>query len=147
MQTQLFRIGKKSSEKAAPRREYHWSPERRRYVRYPSAWRIRFCILAEKPSFFCLGKCKDLSQGGMKIICLEPLKRGTIMLLEADLNLLSKHIKINHLLQVGEKRILAEVKWRHLNLETRLFEAGLEFIGSHKAKECEVFVTRANEIP
>ena len=146
MQTQ-FRVGKKLTPKTVPKREYFWSPERRRYVRFPSAWRIRLAELGDKPSFLRLGRCKNLSQGGMKISCLEPFKPGAIVVLEADLNLLARHIRVNHLLQVAENRILAQVCRRSLNLETRLFEAGLEFIQTNKTKEFETFVTRAGAIP
>ena len=82
----------------------------------------------------------------MKITCLESLERGAVILLEVDLNLLAKHIKVDHLLQIKENRILAEIKWRHLNLETRLFEAGLEFIQTSQAKECEPSIIRAKAI-
>ena len=147
MQTALFHFRKEFGLKPNPKREYFWSPERRRFVRYPSGWRVRFYNLNTNPSKkIFLGRCKNLSQGGMKITCLEPLEREAIVLLEADLNLLAKHIKVNHLLQIKENRILAEVKWRHLNLETTLFEAGLEFIEVSQAKEFETSVTQASAL-
>ena len=145
MQTQPLRLRRELTLK--PKREYFWSQERRRYVRYPSGWRVRFCGLTGTSQTFSLGRCKNLSEGGMKITCLESLERGAVVLLEVDLNLLAKHIKVDHVLKIKENRILAEVKWRHLNLETRLFEAGLEFIETHQAKEYETSVTRANAIP
>ncbi len=131
MKTDLY--GKKTSGKPAPERTYTWSPERRRYVRYVCAWKIKFCELDEKntpegiPTLHT-GKCKDLSQGGIKISSFQPLKRNAFAMIEFDSALFSKHIQLESILKTAQNRLLAKVMWRHLNLETQIFEAGLEFL-------------------
>ncbi|MBI1977886.1 MAG: hypothetical protein HYS55_03955 [Candidatus Omnitrophica bacterium] len=145
----LLRSGKTSfpKTKSGSKRECFGNAERRRDVRFPCAWRIRFVELGEKlPKTFHLGKCKNVSERGLKITSLQPLSRKAVVLLEADLNLFAKHIKTDHLLKISDNRILAEVRWRHLDLDTRLFEAGLEFIEEGKRKEHGLFVTLANVI-
>lgn len=64
----------------------------------------------------------------MKITGFQPLKRKSIVLIEIDPNLFSVHINLNQILKISGNQILAQVVWRHLNLETDLFEAGVEFI-------------------
>lgn len=64
----------------------------------------------------------------MKITGFHPLKRNSIVLIEIDPNLFSVHINLNQILKISVNHILAQVAWRHLNLETGLFEAGAEFI-------------------
>ena len=64
----------------------------------------------------------------MKLTAFQALKRKTIVMLEIDSNLFSIHIKLNTILKISDNRILAQVAWRHLNLETGLFEAGVEFL-------------------
>ncbi len=119
---------KHTLQKNTSPRQYTWSTERRRFVRFACAWKIKFCDLRESNPVFHHGKCRDLSQGGMKLAAFQPLKRKSVVLIEIDSSLFSMHIKLNSILKVSENRILAEVAWRHLNLETGLFEAGLEFL-------------------
>lgn len=121
--------GKKQTfPRNAPARQYTWSAERRRFVRFPCAWKIKFWDLdANKPEIYH-GKCRNLSQGGMKISAFQPLKRKSIVLIEIDPDLFSVHINLNQILKISENHIMAQVAWRHLNLETGLFEAGVEFI-------------------
>jgi len=82
----------------------------------------------------------------MKISSFQPLSRNAIVLLEVDLNLFAKHIKTDNLLLVSENRILAEVRWRHLNLETRLFEAGLEFLEARRELDYQEFIKQAQHM-
>ncbi len=120
---------KQTSLKDAPKRQYTWSAEKRRFVRFPCAWKIKFCDLGEnQPKTLHHGKCRNLSQGGMKMSAVQPLKRNAIILLEIDSNLFSVHIKLNSILKISKNHLLAQVAWRHLNLETGLFEAGIQFL-------------------
>ena len=151
MRTGQIQSGKQFRPTDTPKRQYTWSTERRRYVRYLCAWRVRFCELNsnnrnEATPPLHLGKCKDLSQCGMKISSFQPLSRNAIVLLEVDLNLFAKHIKTDNLLLVSENRILAEVRWRHLNLETRLFEAGLEFLEARRELDYQEFIKQAQHM-
>ena len=111
-------------------------PERRQHLRLSYVWPVRFCEADNKsvaPSH--PGKCKNLSQGGMKITALQPLKRDTTILMDTDLNRLSIHIRLKDILIASKERLLAQVAWRHLNLETGLFEMGLRFIQAHRRRE------------
>ena len=147
MQTTSVRDGKRLFTTATSKRKYFWSPERRRYVRYPCAWGIKFCELGEKPSkLLHVGKCKNLSGSGMKLSSLEPLSRKAIVLLELNVNLIEKHVKLKNILQISENRILAEVTWRHLNLDTGVFEAGLRFLETRKRNDYESLIAKANAI-
>ena len=140
--------GKQPFPDAASKRQYVWSAERRRYVRYPCAWQVQFRELdANSPKTFHMGKCKNVSQGGLKITSFQPLSRNAIVLLEADFNLFAKYIKLGDILCVSENRVLARVRWRHLNLETRLFEAGLEFLDARRERDYHEFIMRAQAIP
>ena len=116
------------------KRRYVWSAERRRFVRFPCGWKIKFCDVREENPRFNHGKCRDLSQGGMKLSAFQPLKRKSVVLVEIDPDLFSVHIQLEPILKISENRILAEVAWRHLNLETGLFEAGLEFLKESQRK-------------
>ena len=75
----------------------------------------------------------------MRVVSLQPLARDTVALVEIDTNLLAKHIQIKNILRISERRILTKVAWRRLNLETRLFEAGLRFIDTSKRGAYESF--------
>ena len=142
------------SAKNTPMRHYGWSTERRRFVRFPGAWKIRFCMLTEKngeiktaatPFKFHSGKCKDLSQGGLKLISLEAVPRNAILLVEFDPNLFSKHITLERLLRVEKGKLIAKVVWRSLDLNTSLFHSGLHLIEIGKRSEYEPFVALARE--
>ena len=124
LQKQKQTFGKEADLKRA----YTWSAERRRFVRFPCAWKIKFCELNSSNSEFHHGKCRNLSQGGMKLNGFQPLKRKAIVLIEIDPNLFSIHINLSQILKISAGRILGHVAWRHLNLETGLFEAGIEFL-------------------
>ena len=147
MRTPQIHSGKQPLPDAFPKRQYVWSAERRRYVRYLCAWQVKFCELdANSPKALHLGKCKNLSQGGLKITSFQPLSRNAIVLLEVDLNPFAKHTKLDNIIRISKNRILAEVRWRHLNLETRLFEAGLEFLEARREREYQEFIMRAKAI-
>lgn len=134
--------------KSASERRYFWSAERRRYIRYPCAWTVRFSELTEKtsPKSFHTGKCRDVSQSGMQIAALQPVSRKAIVLIEIDPRLFSRHVKLEHILSITENRILAEVTWRHLNLDTGVFEAGLSFIEARKRGKYESLIAKASAI-
>ena len=82
----------------------------------------------------------------MKITALEPLSRKAVVLVEFDPNLFSKHVNLERILRITENRLLAEVAWRHLNLETGVFEAGLSFIEASKYNEYESLIAQANAV-
>ena len=90
-----------------------------------------------------IGKCKNVSRSGMRITALEPLERNTTALVDVDLEKLPPQIQTQELLLASEKRILAEVAWRNLNLETGLFEAGLRFIEADRRQEFESAIAQA----
>src|SRR3989344_5871753 len=121
-----------------------WKKERRRHPRISCAWPIRFSKMNGKlrPPLQ-IGKCKNISQSGMKITALEPLERNAKALIDVDLEKLPPQIQTQELLLASERRILAEVAWRHLNLETGLFEAGIHFIEADRREECESLVVQA----
>ena len=126
-------------------RKYFWSDERRRFVRYPCAWKIKFCDLTEQAAIFHMGRCKNLSQGGLKISSFQPLKPNAVIVIDVHPALFEKHISMDGLLRVGENKILAKVAWRHLNLETGIFEAGLEFIEASKKQRFAEEFLRASQ--
>ncbi len=68
---------------------------------------------------------------------LQPVSRKAIVLIEIDPNLFARHIKLRDILRVTENRVLTEVAWRHLNLETGVFEAGLSFLEESKRDKYE----------
>ena len=82
----------------------------------------------------------------MKVAALQPLSRKAIVLIEFDPNLFSKYMKFKNILCVTENRFLAEVTWRHLNLETGVFEAGLSFLEASKRNKYESLIAQANAI-
>lgn len=112
--------------------------ERRRHPRVSYVWPVQFSEVNGKTlTPFRPGKSKNLSQGGMKITVLHPLNRDTAVLLDTNLDRLSIHIKLKDILVVSKARILAEVAWRHLNLETGFFETGFLFVHTHRRQEFE----------
>lgn len=141
-----LRSKRKKMTQDAAKKHYVWSAERRRFVRFPCGWKIKFCDVREANPHFNHGKCRDLSQGGMKLTAFQPLKRKSVVLLEIDSDLFSVHIQIDPILKISENRILAEVVWRHLNLETGLFEAGLEFLKESQRKYYQADLEAAAQI-
>ena len=118
--------------------------ERRKHLRFSYVWPLRFCQLnTSSPLALQLGKCKNLSQGGLKINALTPLERRAVAVVDLDLNPLSVSIRTDGILLIANRRILVEVAWRHLNLETGLFEAGLRFIEIDRKREFETLIGRA----
>ncbi len=83
----------------------------------------------------------------MKLTAFQALKRKSIVLLEIDPNLFSVHIKLNTILKASDNRILAHVSWRHLNLETGLFEAGIEFLLENQRNYYPTELEKAAAIP
>ena len=121
--------------------------ERRKHARLSYVWPVRFCELTgNPPKLLHFGKCKNLSQGGIKISALTPLERSAIALLDLDLNALSLRIRTDEIILVSDKHILVEVAWRHLNLQTGLFEAGLRFLEARKIRKYASFIERATSI-
>ena len=82
----------------------------------------------------------------MKIASLEPVSRKAIVLIEIDPHLFSKHVKLEHILCTKKNRILTEVTWRHLNLDTGVFEAGLFFLKERDRRQYELLIAQANAI-
>lgn len=107
--------------------------ELRRHKRHSFSWPVKICPLEsssqtkkEKPSF--TAKIKNISKGGIKISLLTALEKDSHTLLILDLSKLDAYLDRNNLLKISDNRILAQVVWRKLNLNTGLFEAGLKFI-------------------
>lgn len=102
---------------------------------------------------------KNLGQGGAKITALPPLTPQGKILIRLNLKPLSVVIDTRDFLFVstgpsfedsgeepeGIRQILAEVAWRHLNLETGLFEAGLRFIEGWRRRDYESYITSAEQ--
>lgn len=82
----------------------------------------------------------------MKLTAFQPLKRKSAVLLEISSDLFSVHIRLNPIIKISENRILAEVAWRHLNLETGLFEAGLEFLQENERKYYQADLEAAAQV-
>jgi len=82
----------------------------------------------------------------MKISSLQPVSRKAMVLLEIDPNLFAKHIKLKNILRVTENRVLTEVAWRHLNLETGVFEAGLFFLKESERNKYKSLIAQASAI-
>lgn len=117
---------------------------RRKYLRFSYVWPIRFCEFnTNSPSALQTGRCKNLSRGGLKIHALTPLERHSVAVIDLDLNSLSVLIPTDEILIISERKLLAQVAWRHLNLNTGLFEAGLQFVESKRREEFEDLIERA----
>ena len=121
--------------------------EQRRYARFSCVWDIRFCELGGKTiKSLQAGKCKNLSQGGMKITALQPLEPNTVVLLELNTDRLATHIRTKEILFASPDHLLAEVAWRHLNLETGLFEAGVRFLEADERDRYESHIAQASTL-
>src|SRR3989338_8970614 len=129
-----------SSKAASPKKA-----ERRKYQRIPCILPVRFSELNGKPSkLLHAAKSKNLSQSGMKITSIVPLERNAIVLLDLNWKALAATVPMNDILMISDGRILVEVAWRHLNLDSRLFEAGLRFIENKKRQNFEALIARAS---
>ena len=82
----------------------------------------------------------------MKITTLPPLEPHSVVLLELDIDVLKSVIDTKHLFVLSSKRLLATIAWRHLNLETGLFEVGIRFIENWRRDEFEHLVQTC-EVP
>ena len=121
--------------------------ERRRYERAPCLEPVRFAQVGGKTTQpLQPAKTKNVSRGGLKISCMTPLEPKSIVLLDLDLNLLYRYIGSEELLMVSKRRILTEVAWRKLNLETGLFEIGLEFWGAAKRDRYTTAIQQAAKV-
>jgi hypothetical protein len=90
-----------------------------------------------------LANAKDISKGGVKITSMTPLTRNRFAVLELGENLISEHVDKANVLVISKKRILAKVVWRKLNLDTGLFDNGLQFICDEKRKDFELEISKA----
>jgi|SRR3990167_3746837 len=120
------------------------NPERRRHARESCLLPVRFTRLDRTPHKpLHIAKSKNVSQGGMKITAMSPPEPSTFALVEVDLSSMDDYVKEDELLAVSSNRILAEVVWRKLNLETGLYEAGLKFIEASRRDEFRVEIELA----
>ena len=124
--------------------------EHRKHKRFSYVWPMRICELGPhtngtKP--FHPAKSRDLGQGGMRITSPTSFKINSAALIDLDLNRLILFISIQSFLITPTKRILTEIVWRRLDLETGLFETGLRFIEEEEQAKYAPFIGRANEIP
>jgi hypothetical protein len=113
---------------------------RQKRGRFPCSLDIRFYELGrgEKAGYaFHTAKCKRLDQSGMEVTSIIPLTPGRFVLVDVNLKVLEIHIPTKNILILSGKHLLTEVEWRHLNLETSLFEAGLNFIEASRSEELE----------
>ncbi|MBI4373197.1 MAG: PilZ domain-containing protein [Candidatus Omnitrophica bacterium] len=121
--------------------------ERRRHQRVHYVWPVRFRELNGKPtSLFHAARSKNLSRGGMKITSIVPLERNAIVLLNLNWKSLAVIVPADDILILSEGHILAEVAWRHLNLESRFFETGLKFVEKKERTNYEALISRANAL-
>ena len=128
------------------------SGERQKYSRFTFICPIRILELGQHPENkssgsrrFYAARTKNISQGGIKITLLPSLEPGSTVLIEADLAQFAKHIDTQNLLRISENRLMAKVIWRHLNLETGLFEAGLQFLEEKERAEYESRINEASQ--
>lgn len=109
--------------------------------RTPCSWSIRLYELGrDKQSHrtFHAGKCKSVDEGRIEITSLLPLTPKRFVLVELDLKTLETAVPVKNILTLSDKWVLTEVKRRHLNLETGLFEAELKFIDASRTDEFEL---------
>ena len=112
----------------------------RKRERTPCSWSVRFYELGrdekKNPAFYT-AKCKAADSNGLEMTSIIPLTPKRFVLIELDLKALETLAPTKNFLIISGKYILTEVEWRHLNLETSLFEAGLKFIEASRAEEFE----------
>ena len=119
--------------------------KQRKPERTPCFWSVRFYELGrdeKKNPAFHTAKCKAVDPGGMEMTSIIPLTPKRFVLVDLDLKTLETVIPSKNLLIISGKYVLTEVEWRHLNLETSLFEAGLKFIEASRAEEFEPVLTQ-----
>ena len=126
--------------------------EHRKHERFPCNWPLRICELGtngnqQKTKKFNPAKSKNLSKSGIKITTLAPLERHSNALLDIPESQIGDLLDADHIVFVAKKRLLAEVAWRRLNLETGLFEAGLRFIEENERDGYRPVIARAHLIP
>ncbi|HLD56031.1 MAG TPA: hypothetical protein VJA00_00270 [Candidatus Omnitrophota bacterium] len=105
------------------------------------SWSIRFYELGRDKQTnrtFHAAKCKSMDQNGMEMTSIIPLTPKRFVLVDLDLKALEAIVPAKNLFLVSGKHILTQVEWRHLNLETSLFEARLKFIEVSRAEEFEL---------
>lgn len=95
----------------------------------------------EKPPY--AAKIKNVGKGGIKISLLAALEKNAHTLLFLDIAKLDSYIDREKLLAISDNRLLAQVAWRKLNLNTGLFEAGLRFIEESERKDFESVIELA----
>lgn len=103
--------------------------EQRRYVRLPCEWPVKLHETggsSAKKSYSA--KCKDLSAGGIKVTSLSSLERHSKTIIDIDRAKLASLIRSKKMESDEKNKVLAEVVWRRLNLQTGLFEMGLRFL-------------------
>jgi len=121
--------------------------ERRKHERRSLFTSLRFLEMNGKPSKgLHHAKSKNVSKSGMKITSMAPLERNSVALLDLDLSAIARQVREAELLLVSHRRILAEVKWRTLNLQTGLFESGLQFIDPARRREFETQIAQAKKL-
>ena len=109
-------------------------------VEFICLWTIRFYELGrdeKKSALFHVAKCKRLDRSGIDITSIIPLTPKRFVIVELDLKELQLKIPTKHILITPAGRILTEVKWRRLNLETGLFEANLQFVDAARTEEMQ----------
>ena len=124
--------------------------ERRRHKRIPFSELIKIYDLSKSSKtagIFLTAKIKDLGKGGIKITTLAPLERNSQIILQVNANKLKKLIPYNALLKITDNRLLAEIAWRKLNLDTGIFEAGVRFIEECERNDYQYTVDCAGAVP
>lgn len=121
-------------------------PEHRKHLRFTCFWKIKFCDLENTANRLHIGKCRDLSQGGMKLNAFHPLVRNSVILIQMNPDLFSVHIKLPLILRASKDQILAQVIWRHLNLDTGIFETGIRFFEERDRKHYQGYLDQAADI-
>jgi hypothetical protein len=79
----------------------------RRHTRIPHLGRVRISWEgAHGVSMFTLGKCLDVSEGGMRIEVSEPIPARSRVLLQADQIKVGGSASVKHVARLGSKYIL-----------------------------------------
>jgi hypothetical protein len=116
------------------------SEKNKKSGRIPCSWSIRFYELGrgqQTRHAFYTAKCKSVDPNGLEITSIIPLTPKRFVLIKLDLNALETVVPTKDILTLSGKCVLTEVAWRHLNLKTGLFEAGLDFIEASRTEEFE----------
>ncbi len=83
----------------------------------------------------------------MKVTSLGSMERHSKALVDLGLKQLTELIRPSKAILIAGKRLLAEVAWRRLNLETGLFEMGLRFIQESERLNYVSLIAHAQNIP